>query len=78
MRLKIVSCLRDGEQSVNYLLSNIDTTQPNMSQHLKVLNNAGILGRRREGLQIIYRIIDERVVELCRSVCRHVETNATR
>jgi len=43
---------------VNYLLNNIDTSQPNMSQHLKVLCNAGVLGRRRHGLQVIYRIID--------------------
>ncbi len=76
MRLKILSCLRDGEQNVSYLLSTIDTTQPNMSQHLKVLYNAGVLGRRREGVQIIYRIIDERVIDLCRAVCMHVETKA--
>ena len=37
MRLKIINCLRDGEQNVSYLLSKIDTTQPNMSQHLNML-----------------------------------------
>ncbi len=74
MRLKILSCLRDGEQNVSYLLSHIETTQPNMSQHLNALYKTGVLGRRREGVQILYRIIDERVADLCRAVCTHVET----
>jgi ArsR family transcriptional regulator len=76
MRLKIVSCLQDGEQNVSYLLSHIETTQPNMSQHLNALYTSGVLGRRREGVHIVYRIIDKRVVELCRAVCTHVETTA--
>jgi ArsR family transcriptional regulator len=74
MRLKIVSCLREGEQNVSYLLSKIETTQPNMSQHLNTLYKAGVLGRRRDGVQILYRIVDERVAELCRAVCKQVET----
>ena len=69
MRLKIISCLRDGEKNVSYLLSRIDTTQPNMSQHLNTLYQAGVLGKRREGAQIHYRIVDERVAEMCRVVC---------
>lgn len=69
MRLKIISCLRDGEKNVSYLLSRIDTTQPNMSQHLNTLYQAGVLGKRRDGAQIHYRIVDERVAELCRVVC---------
>jgi ArsR family transcriptional regulator len=59
---------------VSYLLSKIETTQPNMSQHLNTLYKAGILGRRRDGVQILYRIVDERVAELCRAVCKQVET----
>lgn len=76
MRLKIVSCLRDGEQNVSYLLSRIQTTQPNMSQHLNTLYKAGVLGRRRDGVQILYRIVDERVAELCRAVCKQVEVKS--
>ncbi len=73
MRLKIVSCLRDGEQNVSYLLSKIETTQPNMSQHLNTLYKSRVLGKRRDGVQILYRIVDERVADLCRAVCSHVE-----
>ncbi len=74
MRLKIISCLRDGEQNVSYLLGKINTTQPNMSQHLNTLYKARILGRRRDGVQILYRIVDDRIAALCRAVCTQVET----
>lgn len=72
MRLKIISCLCDGEKNVSYLLGKIDTTQPNMSQHLTTLYQAGVLGKRREGVQIHYRIIDDRVAALCRAVCTQI------
>lgn len=72
MRLKIISCLCDGEKNVSYLLSQIETTQPNMSQHLNTLYQAGVLGKRRDGVQIHYRIIDDRVASLCRTVCTQI------
>lgn len=75
MRLRIISCLDDGEKNVSYLLGKIDTTQPNMSQHLTTLYQAGILGKRREGVQIHYRIIDHRVPALCRAVCSQIESD---
>ena len=72
MRLKIISHLCDGEKTVRYLRSKIDTTQPNLSQHLATLYQAGVLERRREGVQIHYRIIDARVAHLCRAVCTQI------
>ena len=72
MRLKIISCLCNGEKNVGQLLEEIETTQPNMSQHLNTLYRSGVLGRRREGVQIYYRIINERVVTLCRAVCTQI------
>lgn len=78
MRLKIISSLCRAEKNVSELLSEIVTTQPNMSQHLNTLYQAGVLGKRREGVQIFYRIIDERVANLCRTVCTQIamETDA--
>ena len=72
IRLKIISAVRDGEKNVSELLSMIDTTQPNMSQHLGTLYRAGILGRRREGTQMYYRLQSERVATLCNAVCAQV------
>ena len=72
MRLKIINSLCNEEKNVGQLLEEIDTTQPNMSQHLNTLYKAKILGKRREGVQIYYRIINERVVTLCRAVCTQI------
>lgn len=76
MRLKIIASLCNGEKNVTELLQEIDTTQPNMSQHLNTLFTAGVLGKRREGVQIYYRIINDRVVTLCRAVCTQIAIEA--
>ena len=57
---------------MSYLLTQVNTTQPNMSQHLNTLYKAGILGKRRDGVQIFYRIIDQRIVSICEAVCVEV------
>lgn len=72
MRLKIISALCHGEKNVGELLAQIPTTQPNMSQHLGALYKAGVVGKRREGVQVYYRITNERVVALCRAVCTQI------
>ena len=72
MRLRIINCLCDGEQNVTYLLSKIATTQPNMSQHLNTLYKSGIVAKRRDGVQIHYRIANQQVVDLCKAVCVQV------
>jgi DNA-binding transcriptional ArsR family regulator len=72
VRLKIISAVCQGERNVSELLAQIDTTQPNMSQHLATLYRAGVLGRRREGTQIYYKLQSERVATLCRAVCTQV------
>jgi ArsR family transcriptional regulator len=77
MRLKIINCLCDGEKNVSYLLTQVDTTQPNMSQHLNTLYQAGILGKRRDGVQIFYRIIDQRIVSICEAVCHEIDRKIT-
>ena len=72
MRLRIISSLCNGEKNVGELLREIPTTQPNMSQHLHTLYRSGVLGRRRDGVQIFYRIVNDRVVTLCRAVCTQI------
>lgn len=72
MRLRILSALCDGERSVTQLLEKIDTTQPNLSQHLNVLYRSGVLAKRKEGTQVIYRVQSEKAVTLCRAVCTQI------
>jgi ArsR family transcriptional regulator len=76
MRLKIISSLCHGEKNVGELLAQIPTTQPNLSQHLGALYKAGVVGRRRDGVQIYYRITNDRVASLCRAVCTHFAIEA--
>ena len=72
IRLRIISAVCQGEKNVSELLAQIDTTQPNMSQHLSTLYRSGVLAKRREGTQMYYRLQSERVATLCRAVCTQV------
>ncbi len=72
MRLRVLSALCEREKSVNELLAEIDTTQPNLSQHLAVLYRTGVLAKRKEGTQVIYRVQSEKAVALCRGVCTQI------
>jgi DNA-binding transcriptional ArsR family regulator len=76
MRLRIISALCNGEKNVGELLAEVNTTQPNMSQHLNTLYVAGVLGKRREGVQIYYRIVNDKVVSLCRAVCVQIASES--
>jgi len=72
MRLRILSALCDSEKSVSQLLLEIDTTQPNLSQHLNLLYRSGVLAKRKEGTQVIYRVQSDKAVSLCRTVCSQI------
>ena len=72
IRLKIISALCEREKNVSQLLTDIHTTQPNMSQHLATLYRAGVLTRRRDATQIYYRIGNQRAATLCRAVCMQI------
>ncbi len=72
MRLRMLSILCDKELSVSQLLERIETTQPNLSQHLALLTQAGVLAKRKEGTTVFYRVLSEKAVQLCRSVCTQV------
>jgi ArsR family transcriptional regulator len=69
VRLRIVSALCDGELSVGQLLERVQASQPNMSQHLSVLYRAGVLARRRDGTQVVYRIGNASASAICRTLC---------
>jgi ArsR family transcriptional regulator len=77
-RLRIVCELCEGERNVSELLTRVDVSQPNISQHLGTLYRGGVLGRRRVGSQIFYRIVSERVLLLCEAVCEEREEQEAR
>lgn len=69
MRLRILNLLRDGEKCVQDLVEATETSQANVSKHLKVMLQAGILTRRTKGTLAYYRVEDDLVFELCNLVC---------
>jgi DNA-binding transcriptional ArsR family regulator len=69
MRLRILNLLRDGEKCVQDLVEATDTSQANVSKHLKVMLQAGILTRRTKGTLAYYCVEDELIFELCNLVC---------
>jgi DNA-binding transcriptional ArsR family regulator len=69
MRLRILNLLRDGEKYVQDLVDATNTSQANVSKHLKVMLQAGILNRRSEGTLAYYSVEDDLIFELCNLVC---------
>jgi DNA-binding transcriptional ArsR family regulator len=73
MRIRLLDQLRDGEATVGELSDALSASQQNVSKHLAVLSDVGILGRRKERNHVYYRIIDEGVFTLCEDVCGSVQ-----
>ena len=73
MRIKLLDRLRAGEASVNELSEALDASQQNVSKHLAVLADVDILGRRKVGTHVYYRIADAGVFALCDQVCGSVQ-----
>lgn len=69
MRLKLVYSLMEGERSVSGLISDTGGLQANISKHLRILLDAGVVARRKQGLNVYYKIADESIYELCDLVC---------
>jgi DNA-binding transcriptional ArsR family regulator len=69
IRLRILQILENGETSVSALAEKVGSTQPNISKHLKVLQDVGLVKRRQVGTSAYYSIADEMVFELCEMVC---------
>lgn len=78
MRLRILQALFSGEMNVNALVQATGGTQANISRHLQTLTQAGILARRKDGLQVYYSICDSSIHKLCELVCGSVEKQLVR
>ena len=68
-RLQILQCLFNEERSVQELCELTAMNQANVSKHLSVLAEQGIVQKRREGLFVYYSIADSSIYELCDIVC---------
>ena len=67
-RLRILSCLCVDERPVHEVVEQVGLTQANISRHLNILFHAGVVGRRRAGNSVFYRVVDPNFVDICRVV----------
>ncbi|PZO49589.1 MAG: transcriptional regulator [Phormidesmis priestleyi] len=68
-RLQVLCCLKTGAKNVTEIIQATGLGQANVSKHLKVLVQAGMLTRRPEGINVYYQISDPMIFELCELVC---------
>ena len=69
-RLSILrTLLNEGELNVGELVERLGMSQANVSKHLRMLHDAGIVARRPHGTAAYYRVIDPSLVQLCDLVC---------
>lgn len=73
MRLRILNALRDGERTVSELVAITGAGQANVSKHLGLLHRHRIVGRRKDGLNVYYRITDPAIFEICELMCTSLE-----
>ena len=73
IRLRILQTLQTGEKSVTELTEAVESSQPNVSKHLKLLQDAGIVSRQQQGNTVYYSIADESIFTLCETVCSSLE-----
>ena len=69
MRIHILERLRDGDATGQQLTDGLGASQQNVSKHLNILLDAGIVTRRKQGTSALYSIADPSVYLLCESVC---------
>jgi DNA-binding transcriptional ArsR family regulator len=74
LRVRMLDLLREQELSVRSLADQLGASQQNVSKHLAVLVDAGMLARRKQGNHVYYRIADEGVFALCEQVCGSLQT----
>ena len=69
LRITLLDRLRDGDATVGELQEATGASQQNVSKHLGVLLDAGIVRRTKRGTSSIYSIADDGVFDLCEQVC---------
>ena len=68
-RIRLLDALRDGPMTINELSEKLGASQQNVSKHIGVLAQAGIVARVKDGNRVRCSIVDESVFELCELVC---------
>ncbi|MEA5515703.1 metalloregulator ArsR/SmtB family transcription factor [Nodularia sp. UHCC 0506] len=68
-RLQVLCCLKPGSKNVTEIMEETGLGQANVSKHLKILAQAGIVKREPQGVSVYYEIVDPLIFEICELVC---------
>jgi DNA-binding transcriptional ArsR family regulator len=68
-RLQVLCCLKSGAKNVTEIIEATGLGQANVSKHLKVLTQAGMVTRHPQGITVFYEIADPIIFDLCEIVC---------
>ena len=77
-RLELLSTLFQGERSVGDLVASTGRHQPNVSQQLARLAQAGLVSPRRDGNRVLYRLADPYLEKICEVMCESVVSSDER
>jgi DNA-binding transcriptional ArsR family regulator len=75
-RLRILQALQGRAMTVNQIVETLEGNQPNISKHLQILFDTGLVGRERWGNNVFYSVADPVVFKLCELVCRSTARQA--
>ena len=67
-RLKILEILREGENCQCEIIPLIEQSQPTVSRHLKLLEDAGLIRSRKDGTRVFYKVVDPHIFNLLDSI----------
>ena len=76
LRIAIIDFLKDGRQCVCDIAEHIGSERSNVSRHLSVMVNAGVLDYRKEGLKVIYKLKTPCILEFFSCVSRVLKQQA--
>lgn len=73
VRVAIVTLLSDGPHCVHEIVASLGVAQPLVSQHLRVLRAAGIVGSQRRGREVAYHLVDHHVGRIVADAVAHAQ-----
>jgi DNA-binding transcriptional ArsR family regulator len=73
-RLQVLCTLKNGAKNVSEIIEETGLGQANVSKHLKILTQSGIVQRQPKGVSVYYQIADPMIFDLCELVCQSLET----
>jgi ArsR family transcriptional regulator len=69
-RLKILECIKNGEKCICEIIPYTGKSQPNVSQHLKVMKHAGVVNERKDGTRIMIKVSNKNIYKIIEQVKR--------